>query len=202
MANVFDTGGRKSLPHGQGRIFILSAPSGAGKTTLRQAAVARFDNLRYSVSYTTRAPRAGEVNGQDYVFISLAEFEDGIRCGRWAEWAKVHENYYGTSKQVLERALAEGCDVLLEIDVHGARQICRRFPESVTIFIMPPSLEVLEARLRSRGTDSPQAIALRLENAKREMRQKDGYRHVIVNDDLDTATLELIAVLESYRRPS
>jgi guanylate kinase len=201
MANGCDTAGREPLPRRRGRIFILSAPSGAGKTTLRQAAVARFGNMRYSVSYTTRPPRAGEVNGRDYVFISLAEFKEGIRRGRWAEWAKVHENYYGTSEHILERALAEGCDVLLEIDVQGARQICRRFPESVTIFVMPPSLEVLEERLKSRGTDSPEAIALRLENAKREMGQKDDYRHVIVNDDLETAIQELTAVLESYRQP-
>jgi guanylate kinase len=141
----------------------------------------------------------GELNGRDYVFISPAEFEAGIRAGRWAEWARVHGHCYGTSAEVLEQALAAGRDVLMDIDVQGAGQICRRFPESVTIFILPPSLEVLEQRLRSRGTDRPEAIDLRLQNARREMAQTDAYRHVIVNDDLATAVAELIAILESYR---
>ncbi len=183
-----------------GRLFILSAPSGAGKTTLRRAALARFPDLGYSVSFTTRAPRAGERNGHDYVFISPDEFEAGIRDGRWAEWARVHGHCYGTSVQVLENARAAGRDLLLDIDVQGAQQICRRFPETVTIFIQPPSLEVLEERLRARGTDRPEAIELRLRNARKEMEQKDRYRHVIVNDDLETAVAELTAVLDSYRR--
>jgi len=202
MACDFDTGGPKPTPTEPRHIFILSAPSGAGKTTLRQAALGSLDHLHYSVSYTTRAPRAGEVNGRDYVFIGPAEFEAGIRCGRWVEWAKVHDHYYGTSEQDLQQALTEGCDVLLEIDVQGARQIRRRFPESVAIFIMPPSMEALAARLRSRGTDSPAAVSLRLENAGREMAQKDDYDHVIVNDDLGTATQELIGILVSYRKRS
>jgi guanylate kinase len=133
------------------------------------------------------------------VFISPAEFEGGIRDGRWAEWARVHGHYYGTSARALEQARAAGRDMLMDIDVQGAQQICRRFPESVTIFILPPSLEALEQRLRARGTDRPEAIELRLRNARREMEQKDGYRHVIVNDDLDTAISELTAILDSYR---
>jgi guanylate kinase len=181
-------------------VFILSAPSGAGKTTLRRAVLARLPALSYSVSCTTRPPRAGEVDGRDYVFLSAGEFEEGIRSGRWAEWARVHGNYYGTSAEVLARALAEGRDILLDIDVQGARQILRRFPQSVTIFILPPSLEILEARLRSRGTDRPEEIALRLRNARAEMDQKDNYRHVIVNDDLPTAVQELLAVIGSYRK--
>jgi guanylate kinase len=183
----------------RGRLFILSAPSGAGKTTLRQAALLHFPDLVYSVSYTTRSPRPAELDGRDYVFISPADFEAGIRSGRWAEYARVHGHWYGTSAQVLDQALAAGRDVLLDIDVQGAQQICRRFPESVTIFILPPSLNVLEQRLRSRGTDRPEAIDLRLQNARREMAQRDAYRHVIVNDDLATAVAELIAILESYR---
>jgi guanylate kinase len=194
-----DPGPSRPPPFPGRHLFILSAPSGAGKTTLLRAALEHLPDLRYSVSYTTRAPRAGEVNGRDYVFISPAAFEEGIRADRWAEWARVHGHYYGTSAEVLSQALAEGRDVLLDIDVQGARQILRRFSQSVTIFIMPPSLEILEARLRSRGTDRPEAIALRLRNAREEMAQKEMYRHVIVNDDLPTAVHELLAVIGSYR---
>ena len=180
-------------------IFIISAPSGAGKTTLCKAALAAFADMRYSVSFTTRPPRPGEANGRDYVFVTELEFEAGIRSGRWAEWARVHGNYYGTSADVLAQSLSSGCDILLDIDVQGARQICARFPESVTIFIMPPSLEVLRQRLVSRGTDRPEVIALRIENAGREMAQRDDYRHVVVNDDLETAITELIHIIDSYR---
>ena len=180
-------------------IFIISAPSGAGKTTLCKAALAAFADIRYSVSFTTRPPRPGEENGRDYVFVTVPEFEAGIRSGRWAEWARVHGNYYGTSADVLAQSLSSGCDILLDIDVQGAQQICARFPESVTIFIMPPSLEVLRQRLVSRGTDRPEVIALRIENAGREMAQRDVYRHVVVNDDLETAITELIHIIDSYR---
>ncbi len=180
-------------------IFIISAPSGAGKTTLCKAVLAAFADMRYSVSFTTRPPRPGEENGRDYVFVTAPEFEAGIRSGRWVEWARVHGNYYGTSADVLAQSLSAGCDILLDIDVQGARQICDRFPESVTIFIMPPSLEVLRQRLASRGTDRPEVIALRIENAGREMAQRDVYRHVVVNDDLETAITELIHLIASYR---
>jgi guanylate kinase len=180
-------------------IFIISAPSGAGKTTLCKAALAAFADMRYSVSFTTRAPRPGEENGRDYVFVTAPEFEAGIRGGRWAEWAQVHGNYYGTSADVLAQSLSAGCDILLDIDVQGARQICARFPESVTIFIMPPSLEVLRQRLVSRGTDRLEVIAMRIDNAGREMAQRDVYRHVVVNDDLETAITELIHLIDSYR---
>jgi guanylate kinase len=183
----------------RGSLFILSAPSGAGKTTLRHAVLKRFSDLRYSISATTRAPRGGEVDGRDYVFVSPAEFEAGIREGRWAEWAQVHGHYYGTSARTLEEAAESGVDVLLDIDVQGAKQICRIFPESVTIFIMPPSFETLEQRLMARGTDSPEAVRLRLQNAQAEMEERHGYRHVIVNDDLATAVEELVGLIASYR---
>jgi guanylate kinase len=186
-------------PPRAGLIFILSAPSGAGKTTLRQALLGVFADIRYSVSFTTRAPRAGEVDGRDYVFVSTEQFEDGIRRGRWAEWARVHGSYYGTSAEALEEARAAGRDLLLEIDVQGARQICARFPESVTIFIRPPSMEVLRRRLEARGTDSPEAIARRMQNAAGEMAQMDFYRHIIVNDDLQAAIRELVAVVGACR---
>jgi guanylate kinase len=190
---------RPAAPARKAFIFIISAPSGAGKTTLRKAALAAFADMRYSVSFTTRPPRPGEENGRDYVFVTAPEFEAGIRGGRWAEWACVHGNYYGTSADVLAQSLTAGCDILLDIDVQGAQQICARFPESVTIFIMPPSLEVLRQRLVLRGTDRPEVIAMRIENAGHEMAQRGVYRHVVVNDDLETAIMELIRIIGSYR---
>lgn len=187
-----------AAPTRRGTLFVISAPSGAGKTTLRRAVLARFPDIAYSVSTTTRPPRPGEVAGRDYVFIPPAEFEAGIHEGRWAEWAQVHGNYYGTSARTLREAAAAGTDVLLDIDVQGARQIARRFPECITVFIMPPSFEVLAQRLTARGTDSPESVALRLRNARQEMEERHGYRHVVVNDDLATAVEELCAIVASY----
>jgi guanylate kinase len=179
-------------------LFILSAPSGAGKSTLGAALRRRYPQLGYSVSYTTRPPRAGEQNGVHYHFIDSEDFEKGIECGRWAEWARVHGNYYGTSAEILQRYLAQGVSVLMDIDVQGADQIVRRFADAVTIFIMPPSMEVLRRRLESRGTDSPQVIATRLHNAEAEMAARQRYRHVIVNDDLRQASAELIYLIDGY----
>jgi guanylate kinase len=183
----------------QGLLFILSAPSGAGKSTLGGLLRTRIPDLAYSVSYTTRAPRRGEVDGQDYHFINRTEFEMAIAGKAWAEWARVHDNYYGTRAEDLQRLLDQGRDILLDIDVQGARQLVERFPMAVTIFIMPPSLEVLEERLRQRGTDEKAVIAKRLNNARQEMAQRNDYRHVIVNDDLETAANALVRVIETYR---
>ncbi|UCG08162.1 MAG: guanylate kinase [Desulfobacterales bacterium] len=182
-----------------GHLFIISAPSGAGKTTLRRAALNHFPDLVFSVSYTTRKPRAGEHVGVDYCFINKHEFEKGIAEDRWAEWATVHGNYYGTSAEFLNHNLAGGKDVLLEIDVQGTRKLLRRYPQSITIFIIPPSLEVLRKRLESRGTEGARAIALRLANAEKEMAQKNLYRYVVINDQLDHAVAELVAILEKHR---
>jgi len=184
----------------QGRLFILSAPSGAGKTTLCKAALDRIPELRYSVSYTTRRPRSGEQDHVAYHFISTEEFVRGIGTGRWAEWAKVHGNYYGTSAEFIRQALASGHDILLDIDVQGARQIRKRFADSVTIFIMPPSRQVLEERLRRRGSERREEIKRRMDNAEAEMACKDLYRHVLVNDHLRVAIEELVALIASYRR--
>ncbi len=183
----------------KGLVFIISAPSGAGKTTLCRAVRDRFADLQYSVSYTTRSPRSGEQNGVDYHFITAREFENGIQSGRWAEWARVHGNYYGTSAAFLDKTRAAGRDIVLDIDVEGTRQILKRYPDSITIFVMPPSMEVLRQRLEDRGTDSAEVIAVRLKNAENEMAQKGLYRHIIVNDRLPQAVAELIAVFEKYR---
>jgi guanylate kinase len=182
-----------------GDLFIISAPSGVGKTTLRRAILDQFPDLLYSVSFTTRKPRRGELDGTDYHFISEADFESGIDDARWAEWAVVHGSYYGTSAEFISRNLTAGKDVLLEIDVQGTFKILQSFPESVTIFVMPPSLEVLKKRLCDRGTDSDENIALRLENAKAEMAHKDEYRHIVVNDRLEAATAELASIIQRYR---
>lgn len=183
-----------------GRLFVVSAPSGAGKTTLCDAVRRHFGDLAYSVSYTTRAPRKGEQHGRDYFFISPEAFEQGIAEGRWAEWARVHGNLYGTSARWIAETLAAGRDTLMDIDVQGTRQMVQRFPEAVTIFIRPPSLAVLEQRLRQRGSDDDATIAMRLANAREEMAGEAMYRHVVVNDDLARATRELIALIAGYRR--
>ena len=179
-------------------LVVLSGPSGAGKTTVCHAVAERL-GVPISTSATTRPQRPGEVDGRDYHFISIAEFVADIADNAWAEWAKVHGNYYGTRAADLNQALDSGCDVLLDIDVQGARQLEVRFPASVTIFIMPPSLEVLESRLRQRGTDPDPVIARRLANAREEMAQRSRYRHVVVNDDLQQAAEALTRLVQAYR---
>ena len=182
-----------------GILYVVSAPSGAGKTTICQSVLQRMPDLLYSVSYTTRVPRANEKNGRDYHFISKRRFEEKIDAGEWAEWARVHGNYYGTSAIFIQRGLENGRQILLDIDVQGTLQIVKKFPDSITIFILPPSFETLRQRLESRAADSPQVIAERLQNARWEMDQKDMYRYRIVNDDLETAICEMIRIIEQCR---
>ena len=189
---------RPTASAGTGHLFVVSAPSGAGKTTLCNAVRRRFPTLAYSVSATTRSPRPGERDGVDYHFISKADFEAGIRSGEWAEWASVHGNYYGTAATVIDAAIRGGRHILLDIDVQGAAQIVARFPDSVTIFIMPPSTAVLRQRLVERGTDDPAEIAGRLAVAEHEMAQRGRYRHIVVNAELDAAVAELTALFERY----
>ena len=169
-----------------------------GKTTLCKAVLDHFPDMKYSVSTTTRKPRPGEIRGEDYFFISKEEFSDRIEQDQWAEWALVHENYYGTSARYINDQLSAGENVLLDIDVQGAKQILKRYPESVTIFIMPPAFEVLRERMMSRGSDSMAVIEKRLLNARQEMDQKDLYQHIIINDRLEEAKARLIALISSY----
>jgi guanylate kinase len=183
---------------GKGRLFILSAPSGAGKTTLCRALMEHFSDMLYSVSYTTREPRKDEISGADYHFISKKDFAGKIKEGKWAEWAEVHGNFYGTSAGFLNDALASGRDVLLDIDVEGTRQILKRYPDSITIFIMPPTPGILKKRIESRGSDSREVIERRLKNAEKEMSRRGMYMHVIVNDSLQEAVAELIGIVEMY----
>jgi len=192
----------KEINSKQGHLFIISAPSGGGKTTLSKAVVNRFNDIFYSVSYTTRSPRNGEQDGVDYYFIQKKDFEKRIESGHWAEWAEVHGNYYGTSAEFLDKGLDSGHDMLLDIDVQGTIQILGRYPDSVTIFIMPPSLETLRKRLEMRRTESRATIERRLLNAENEMAQKGLYRHLIVNDQLSVSIEKLIAIIEKYRYPN
>lgn len=182
-----------------GTLYIVTAPSGAGKTTLVHAVLEREPGLALSISYTTRAPRPGEVNGRDYRFVSREEFLRLRDGGELLEWAEVHGNYYGTSRTWIETQLQQDRDVLLEIDWQGARQVRRMFPHAVSIFILPPSLEALEARLRGRGTDSEATIARRLAAAREEMRHVEEFDYVIINDRLERAIDELTAVVRAAR---
>ncbi len=191
---------KNSAGQDAGRLFIVSAPSGAGKTTLCDAVRNHFNNLTYSVSYTTRTRREGERHAVDYYFISRSEFEQGIQQNRWAEWAKVHGNYYGTSARWIARNLRKGANILLDIDVQGMRQLLKQFPEAVTIFIAAPSMDELRRRLEQRAADDAQTIELRMTNAEAEMKQQDQFRHVVINDDLADARQQLISILKRYMR--
>lgn len=182
-----------------GNLVIISGPSGVGKTTLHKAMLKRFPDMLYSVSYTTRQPRYGEQDGVDYHFISEVDFKKDIHTGKWAEWAEVHGHYYGTSADFLYKGLSSGYDILLDIDVQGTIQILQHFPDSITIFILPPSMDVLKNRLRLRGSDSETIIERRLFNAKKEIERKGVYRYVIVNDQLAATTEELISIIEKER---
>ena len=174
---------------------MVSAPSGAGKTTLCDAARRRLPDLVYSVSSTTRAPRGGEQEGRDYFFVTEAQFCEGIDTGQWAEWARVHDNYYGTSARFIDDHLDAGRDVLLDVDVQGAAQLLGRYPDAVTIFIMAPSMEVLRQRITARGLDSRAVIDKRMKNAEAEIACKGMYRHLVVNDDLDAAIARFVSIL-------
>ena len=184
---------------GKGRLFVVSAPSGAGKTTLCRALRDVYSDIQYSVSHTTRKQRRGEEDGIDYYFTDKENFLDMRDRGYWAEWVDVHGHYYGTSAKNLDQALSGGHDILLDIDVQGTMQILERYPDAVTIFIMAPSLDILRQRLSERGTEDTQTIEKRLSNAEKEIARKSIYRHVIVNDDLSTAIDEFIRIVGKYR---
>lgn len=175
----------------RGRLFVITAPSGAGKTSLVHALMEREPSLSFSVSYTTRPKRPSEVDGRDYFFVSRERFEQMIEAGDFLEHARVFDNFYGTSRQQVERSLASGQSLILEIDWQGAAQIRQAMPECVSIFILPPSRQELERRLRGRGTDSDEVIARRLSDAASDMEHWTEFDYVIVNDDFDRALAEL-----------
>ncbi len=181
-------------------IFIISAPSGSGKSTLTRGLLERVDRLRFSVSYTTRAPRGQEVNGKEYYFISRREFEQRIDRGEFLEYAEVFGNYYGTHISELNRAADEGVDLVLDIDVQGARQLRDRLPiSSVSIFILAPSRQILEERLRARSQDSDEVIARRLRDAAQEIRNYKRYDYVLVNQEVEASVARLVGIVTEER---
>jgi guanylate kinase len=177
--------------------IILSAPSGGGKTTIAHKLLAVRKDVGYSVSCTTRPPRDGEVDGRDYHFRTLKDFKRGQIAGEFAESAEVHGHLYGTLRAEVERVLASGKHVIMDIDVQGARQFAAAFPGSVLIFILPPSAEVLIARLEARGTEDPKSLIRRFRSAKDELKAIDLYQYVVVNDEVDSAVAAISSIIEA-----
>ena len=181
-----------------GNLFIVSGPSGAGKGTLVKALAERVPDLWVSVSVTTRPPRAGEIEGHHYEFISGDEFDALVREGGLLEWAEVHGNRYGTRRAAVERRIAEGRQVVLEIDPQGAFQVRDIMPCSVLLFIKPPTMEDLKSRLRKRGSENEEQLAVRMRTAERELELVGEYDHVVINDDVARAADELAGIIDSY----
>ncbi|OGS20343.1 MAG: guanylate kinase [Elusimicrobia bacterium RIFOXYA2_FULL_39_19] len=181
----------------RGLIIVVSAPSGSGKTTLCKKLLETNHKLIYSISATTRAPRAGEFDGKDYFFTNVKIFKKMIKNNEFVEWAEVHGNYYGTPKKYLEKTLSRGYDVILDIDVQGGEAIKNTYPESVLIFIAPPSLDELKKRLVTRAQDNSKTIALRLKNAQKEMSYVKFYDYLVINDKLDTALDQLKSIIRA-----
>lgn len=177
--------------------LVLSAPSGGGKTTVARALLARRPDVGYSVSCTTRAPRAGEVDGESYHFLSREQFEQEIAAGAFAEFAEVHGRWYGTLSRELQRVMDGGRHVIMDIDVQGAEQIARAFPEAVLVFLLPPSGETLLTRLAGRKTDDKPTILRRMRNALEELRHVARYHYVVVNDDLEHTIQRVSSILDA-----
>ena len=190
----------KGPKEGGGLILILSAPSGGGKSTLARLLVSRRDDVETSVSHTTRDIRGEEVDGVAYHFVDTQTFERMIAQGDFAEYAQVYDRYYGTSNAENQRIRSQGCHVILDIDTQGGFQVMEAFPEAVSVFIIPPSMEVLEGRLRGRGTDSEEAIQKRLSEARSEMAAGEKYEHTLVNDDLEEALKGLMEILDTEEK--
>ena len=182
-----------------GNLYVILAPSGAGKSTLVNALLAQDPRLKLSVSHTTRAPRGQEQNGREYYFVNPQEFDALIEQDAFVEWAHVHGQRYGTSKMAIEERIREGHDIILEIDFQGALQIKYLYPNTVTVFILPPSLEALHERLRKRGEDAQEVIELRMQNATHEMAQAPKFDFVIINDLFEQALFDLKSIVHAQR---
>ena len=182
-----------------GILFVVSSPSGGGKGTLIQHVLSRLQNLSYSVSYTTRKPRNGEVHGREYFFVSREEFSRMVEKNDFLEWATVHSHLYGTSRSQVAHDVSLGRDIVLEVDVQGAASIRNLVHDAVSVFILPPSLEVLRKRLIARGTDSDEELGVRLRNAPDELKAYKTFDYVIINDDVEQAAAKLMAIIEAER---
>ncbi len=183
----------------EGLVFVVSAPSGAGKTTLCKAITDSLGNLRHSISYTTRRPRPGEKDGRDYFFVTEEKFRGMVRSGDFAEWAEVHSHLYGTSRQALDDMVANSIDVILDIDTQGAQQIKKTYKKAMFLFILPPSLAILEERLHNRRSDDREEIKKRMQRAREEIREYAMYDYIIVNRDFDKALDELRSIILAER---
>jgi guanylate kinase len=183
----------------RGTLFVVSSPSGGGKGTIIEHVLESVENLSYSVSYTTRAPRSKEVDGREYFFVSRDTFEEMIAAGEFLEWACVHGNFYGTAKSQILEETAAGADIILELDVQGAASVRQLLMDSVSVFILPPSYEVLKQRLIARGTDSPEELAVRLRRAPDELREYSSFDYVIINDEIEKATRQLASIIYAER---
>ena len=184
---------------GPGAVFVVSGPSGAGKSTLLRRVLEADPDVRFSVSHTTRAPRSGEVAGRDYHFVSREVFQRMVAAGEFLEWAEYNENLYGTSRAAVAGPTGAGLDLILEVEVQGAHQLRERLAGAVFVFILPPSLEVLEQRLRARGSEDESVIRKRLERAREEVRHVKMYDYVVLNDQLERATVQLRHVIGAKR---
>ncbi|HEB73810.1 MAG TPA: guanylate kinase, partial [Candidatus Desulfofervidus auxilii] len=181
----------------KGDIFVISAPSGTGKTTLVRLLLSRFPTLSFSISYTTRLPRPGEVNGQHYFFVSEKEFKKSIAKGEMLEWAKVYGHYYGTPLTFVQEKIAAGKDIVLDIDIQGAQAVKKKMPEAILIFLIPPSWNELQRRITSRSSDSPEEIKKRLEAAKKEILAAREFDYIVINDVLEDALKELVSIIQA-----
>ena len=180
-------------------VFIVSAPSGSGKSTLVHRLLETVSNLTFSISYTTRQPRPTETNGVDYVFITREDFENRLARGEFLEYAEVFGNYYGTNRETFEGAIHEGHDLVLDIDVQGARQLKVAIPEAISVFVLPPSRDVLEQRLRARSQDSEEVIQRRLQGAAAEVRNYTQYDYVLINREIEEAAARLASIVKAER---
>lgn len=195
----FDLAGPVNHPTPRGTLFVVSSPSGGGKGTIIRHVLDVVENLSYSVSYTTRAPRLNEVDGREYFFVGRETFEEMVAAGEFLEWACVHGNFYGTAKKQILEETAAGTDIVLEVDVQGAASVRQLLMDSVSIFILPPSFEVLRRRLIARGTDGPEELEVRLSNAPEELKQYAAFDYVIINDEIDRASGQLASIIYAER---
>jgi len=181
-------------------LFITVSPSAGGKTTINRRLQKELEGLKISISYTTRPPRQGDKEGVDYYFVGKSEFEEKIEHGDFVEYAKVHGYYYGTSVAKLNEIISAGFDVILEIDVQGASQIKKKYPQATGIFILPPNFEVLKKRLKDRNTDDEEQIMIRLKDARKELEEVDNYDYIVVNDSLESAVEDMKSIIRAERR--